>query len=119
VEIVRDILLFAHLCGMASLLGGAIVQMRGRDRVVNAAMFHGSVVQVVSGVLLVANSYGLDAGTEGADLDDAKIGVKAVVAIAVLTLCWMNRKRATVSEGVFFSILGLTLLNVAVAVFWP
>jgi hypothetical protein len=118
VEIVRDVLLFGHLLGMASLLGGAIVQMRGRDRVVNPAMFHGALAQVISGVLLVANSYALDAGDEGADLDNAKIGVKALVAVVVLVLCWQHRKRATVSEAVFFAIFGLTLLNVAVAVFW-
>ena len=117
-EIVRDILLFGHLLGMASLLGGAVVQMRGRDRVVNPAMFHGSVVQVVSGVLLVGTAYALDEGAEGADVDNAKVGVKAVVAVAVLILCWLNRKRPTVSEAVFFAIFGLTLLNVAVAVFW-
>lgn len=118
-EILRDILLFGHLLGMASLLGGALVQMRGKDRVVNAAMFHGAITQVVSGVLLVGVSYGLDEGAEGAGLDNAKIGVKAVVAIVVLALCWVHRKRPTVSEAVFFGVLGLTMANVAVAVFWP
>ena len=117
-EIVRDVLLFAHLLGMASLLGGTLVQMRGRERVVNPAMFHGALTQVVSGVLLVGTSYALDDGAEGADLDNAKIGVKALVAVVVLVLCWVNRKRPTVTEAVFFGILGLTLLNVAVAVFW-
>lgn len=118
-EIVRDVLLFAHLLGMASLLGGALVQMRGKDRVVNAAMFHGAITQLVSGVLLVGTAYALDEGAEGAEVDNAKIGIKAIVAVVVLTLCWLNRKRLTVSEAVFFAILGLTLANVAVAVFWP
>lgn len=117
--IVRDILLFGHLLGMASLLGGALVQMRGKDRVVNAAMLHGSIAQVVSGVLLVGVAYALDEGADGSEVDNAKVGVKAVVAIVVVGLCWLNRKRVTVSEAVFFAILGLTLLNVAVAVFWP
>ena len=80
-EIVRDIVLFGHLLGMASLLGGAVVQMRGRDRLVNPAMFHGAVTQVVSGVLLVGIAYALDDGAEGADVDNAKIAVKAVVAV--------------------------------------
>ena len=119
VEIVRDIVLFGHLLGMASLLGGALVQMRGKDRVVNAAMFHGAVTQVVSGILLVGVAYALDDGAEGADVDNAKIGAKLLVALVVLALCWTHRKRATVSEKVFFAILGLTLANVAVAVFWP
>lgn len=112
----RDVVLFGHLLGMASLLGGAIVQMRGRNRLVNAAMFHGAVTQVVSGVLLVGVAYALD---DGGEVDNAKVGVKLVVAVVVLSLCWANRKRETVSEAVFFAILGLTLLNVAVAVFWP
>ena len=115
VEIVRDLLLFGHLLGMASLLGGAIVQMRGRDRVVNAAMFHGAATQVATGVLLVATAYARDLGDE---LDNVKVAVKAVVAIVVLALCLANRKRPTVSEQVYFGIIALTLANIAVAVFW-
>jgi hypothetical protein len=118
VEIVRDLLLFAHLLGMASLVGGSLVQMRGRDRVVNPAMFHGAITQVASGVLLVGTAYALDDGTDGADVDNAKIAVKSVVALVVLGLCWVNRKKTTASEAVFFGVLGLSLLNVAVAVFW-
>lgn len=118
-EIVRDVLLFGHLLGMASLLGGTLVQMRGRDRVVNAAMFHGAVTQVVSGVLLVGTAYALDDGPDNPEVDNAKIGVKLVVAVVVLALCWANRKRPTISEAVFFGILGLSLANTAVAVFWP
>jgi cytochrome bd-type quinol oxidase subunit 2 len=115
VDIVRDLLVVIHLVGMASLLGGALVQMGAKDRIVNKAMEHGAGTQLVSGVLLVGTAY---AAGNGDDVDNAKIGVKALVALVVFVLCMANRKRSTIRERVFFSIFVLTLVNVIVAVLW-
>lgn len=112
-ELVRQALLFLHLLGMASLVGGALVQMSARERVVNAAMLHGASTQLVTGVLLVGVLEVLDAGA-----DNVKLAVKAAVAVVVMGLVVVGRRRATVSEGVFFGVVGLAVANVAVAVFW-
>ncbi len=45
----NDVLLFLHLLGMASLFGGLFVQVRSDPRVVNNAIFHGILTQVVTG----------------------------------------------------------------------
>jgi hypothetical protein len=106
------ILVFLHLVGMASLLGGFLAQMTASTRRVVPAMVHGALTQLVTGVLLV-----LVPG-EGQEPDHAKVGVKGVVLLAILGLMWLNRHRPHVSERVYFAIGGLTLLNVAIAVFW-
>ena len=60
--------------GLASLLGGFIVQMKSPDKGVNPAMLHGALTQLVTGVLLVGiASAGLVPGEE---VDHAKIAVK-------------------------------------------
>ncbi len=112
-DFLRHLLLVIHLLGMAALFGGAFVQLRDEVKVVNSAMLWGALTQVVSGLLLVGV-------IEGQNLPDnhAKVGVKLAVALVVAVLCWANRTKDKVPDGLFFGILGLTVVNVVVAVFW-
>jgi hypothetical protein len=110
---VEDLLVFIHLLGMAALFGGAFVQIRASERVVNNAMLHGVLTQVVSGLLLVGV---LEAGT--APVDHVKIGVKFALAVVIGVLALVNRGKSAIPSGLYFGMLGLTVLTVGVAVFW-
>ena len=112
-DFVRHVLLFIHLLGMASLLGGALVQLRDAAQVINSAMLHGALTQVVSGLLLVGVFEGQDD-----PLDHTKVAVKLAVALVITVLCWLNRRKRAVPPGLFMGILLLTAGNVGVAVFW-
>lgn len=112
-DLVQNILLFIHLVGFAMLLGGALVQLRDRDHVINHSMLHGALIQVVSGLLLVGVIEG-----QNENIDHAKIGVKFGIALVIAVLCWINRRKDVVPPGLFMGIVGLTLVNVGVAVFW-
>jgi hypothetical protein len=112
-DLAHDVLVFLHFIGLASLFGGLFVQLKGDPRVINNAVLHGILTQVVTGLALV----GL-AEADDADVDHAKVGVKLVVALVILGLVLVNRKKTALQNGVFFSLLGLTVLNIAVAVFW-
>ncbi len=113
-EILRDILLFLHFLGLASLFGGLFVQIKSDPRVVNNAMFHGILTQLVTGLLLV----GVLEGMPDEDVNNPKIGVKLVVALVIAVLVFVNRKKPSIPNGLYFSLMGLTVLNVGVAVFW-
>ena len=116
-EVARDALLFLHLVGFAALLGGAFVQIRDSVKVVNSAMLHGALLQVLSGVLLVGVIEGGDE-VSGDEVNQVKIGVKLAVALVIGVLCWVNRRKEAVPNGLFFGIAFLTLANAAIAVFW-
>ena len=109
----RNLMLFLHLAGFAALFGGAFVQIRDSVKVVNSAMLHGALLQVLSGVLLVGVIEG-----GGDEVNQAKIGVKLAVALVIGVLCWVNRRKEAVPNGLFFGIAFLTLANAAIAVFW-
>jgi hypothetical protein len=114
VTLVYDIVLILHFVGLASLLGGFLVQLRTSPRVVNAAMLHGALTQLVTGVLLVGLSYSVyDSGP-----DNAKITVKLVILLVVLGLILANRKKDSVSTAVWGAIGALTFADVAIAVLW-
>ena len=50
--------------------------------------------------------------------DNAKIGVKFTVALIVFVLTMVNMRKERIPNGLFWGLLGLTLLNMGVAVFW-
>lgn len=116
-EIVYNLVVVMHFVGLASLLGGWLVQMGDRGgRRVNPAMVHGALTQLVTGLIIV----GMREGISSLDMDvnNAKIGVKLGVTLVVVALAWLNRRRPTVANGLYFTIGGLTLANVIVAVMW-
>lgn len=105
---------YAHLIGFAMLLGGAITQyLTGKLRI-NAAMLWGAGIQLVTGIALSAPLRD--------DPDDepelAKLAVKLVLALMIFVMVFFSRKREVVNRGHFMAIVGLTLVNAAVATFW-
>lgn len=110
---VRHLLDFLHLLGFASLLGGFLAQVRAQQRRVVPAMVHGALTQLVTGIALVGVLQSQDIA-----VDDAKFGVKLVVLLVIAGLLWVHRARPQVSEGVYYAVGGLTILNVGIAVFW-
>jgi len=48
----------------------------------------------------------------------AKLVVKLLFAVLIAIMVWVPRKRQEVNSGHFAAIVGLTLVNAAVATFW-
>jgi hypothetical protein len=112
-EALRLVLLYAHLIGFGLLLGGAVTQYLGGTIRINPAMLWGAVIQLITGVGLAAPLRG-----EEDEPDPAKLAVKGVIALAIFAMVFFSRKREAVNRGHFLAIVGLTLVNAAVAVFW-
>jgi len=115
VEIVYDLVVVLHFLGLASLIGGWLVQMRARgERHVNPAMLHGALTQLVTGVIIV----GLGEAVLDREYDYAKITVKLVITAIVLLLVWVNRRKEVIPDGLYYLVGGLAIVNVAIAVLW-
>jgi hypothetical protein len=113
VSFLRHALVLIHLVAFAALLGGGLVQVRDRVRVVNTAMLTGALVTVASGLLLVGVVEGL-----GDSVNRAKVATKLALGLVIAVLCWVNRARLDVPAGLFNAVLGLTLVDAGLAVFW-
>ncbi|MDO8732967.1 MAG: hypothetical protein Q7L55_10435 [Actinomycetota bacterium] len=112
-----NVLVVLHFVGLASLLGGFIVQMSSPSKGVNPAMLHGALTQLVTGVLMV----GLVESDQLPDEDPlnmTKISVKLGVVLVITVLAFIGRKRQAPQVALWAIIGALTLLNVVVAVFW-
>jgi hypothetical protein len=113
-EFLRLVLLYAHLIGFALLLGGAALQYLSGAIRINTAMLWGAEIQVVTGFALAAPLR----GGGDAEPDPAKLAVKAIVGLMIFVMVFFSRKREVVNRGHFLAMVGLTLANAAVAVFW-
>lgn len=111
-EPLRLVLVYLHLIGLALLLGGAITQyVTGRLRI-NPPMLWGAGLQVLTGIALSAPL------RDGHEPAPAKLVTKLVIGLMILAMVFFSRKRESVNRGHFLAIIGLTLVNAAVAVFW-
>ena len=115
-QFLYNLILVLHFVGLASLLGGFIVQMKSADKGVNPAMWHGALTQLVTGVLLVGIA---ESGSlEDEPLDMMKISVKLLIALVITVLAFIGRKKQPPQVPLWGIIGALTLVNVVIAVFW-
>jgi len=113
-DFLQNLLVVIHFIGLAALFGGFFVQMTARDKVINNAMFHGALTQLVTGILLV----GVVQHNEPDEIDNAKIGVKLGILVVILALILINRRKKPAPTWVWAAIGLLTIANICVAVFW-
>jgi hypothetical protein len=112
-QLVYQILVLIHLIGFAALLGGVLVQLRSKEPEVNAAMLHGSLTLLITGIaLVILEEIGPD------PLNYLEVAIKLVVSAIVVLLVVKNRKFASIPRGLWGLIGGLTIANAAVAVLW-
>ncbi|MBB5633580.1 hypothetical protein BKA04_001803 [Cryobacterium mesophilum] len=114
--IVFGIVLILHFVGLASLLGGVLVQVKdtiaGKGRII-AAMIHGALTQLVTGILLVAF---IEMG--GGSINNGKIGTKLAIVLLITVLVFLFRKKAAAPSWVIWVIGAFTLANICIAVLW-
>jgi len=122
-ELTRLVLLVTHFVGLAAIIGAYILQMPWRTGFDFSPVLVGSIVQLVTGIALIAvNELG------GNEIDRAKaftkLGITLVVLAAALVGVFRGRalKRAGRTDAPLRSVLWTAgvaaIANVVVAVFW-
>lgn len=118
-EILVTILVILHFIGLSFLLGSFLVQIKdiakGQGRVLRG-MLDGALTQLVTGLALVG-IYSAELVPDE-EVNNAKVGVKLLVLIAILVLVFVFRKREVAPSWALWLIGGLTTLNVVLAVAW-
>lgn len=113
-DIVYKLLLVLHFVGWAVVLGGTAVSIKAK--VLNPGVLHGVLTALVTGVAMVGLA---SADVAGNAPDNAKVGVKLLVALVVAgVVVYGTKAPAKVTRALLATIMGLTTLNVAIAVLW-
>src|SRR4051794_38294135 len=75
---------------MAAIVGGWLTQVGRARPQVPAVLVYGAVAQVITGPTLVGLA---SSGLVHQQVDNAKVGVKLLVALAVLVVAYLGRQR--------------------------
>lgn len=113
-DFLRHLLLFGHILALAALIGSLLTQWSATLRPVGTVTIWGARLALLFGLLLV----GVLEADDGVEVNNNKIAVKLVIALIVVALLEANRKKPTLSEALYYTVLGLAVVNVGVAVFW-
>ncbi len=114
-EFVRLLLVFLHLLGMAMLVGMFLLQRRApAGAPLYVGWLHAGALQLVTGLALQLLGPATDQ-----DYSHVKLGIKLLVLLVIGGLALVHVIRRTpAARGVPFTLVGLVVVNVGIAVFW-
>jgi uncharacterized membrane protein YadS len=109
------IALAIHIIAILGILGLLLAQVPKSPRKLSAGVIHASLTALVAGIVMV----GLYSEAKPDEvLDHMKVGVKSLVLTAILFLGYKNVKKEELKSWVWATILGLTVVNIIIAVGW-
>ena len=115
-DFVYNLLVIFHFIGLASVVGGFLVQMKSPAKGVNPAMIHGALTQLVTGVAMVGLvESGVVADEE---IDSNKIAVKLGITLIITVLAFVGRKKTPPQVAFWGAIGALSITNIVIAVLW-
>jgi len=126
-ELVRDITLITHFIGLALIIGPFIVQMRAHSGYYFGWVMTGSIVQLVTGLLLTGLAEMRLADDPDLSVNHTKIAVKSMIAtVIVIATVHAYRKQKKLGAGdnerkllpYLHSAGALAIVNVILAVVW-
>lgn len=113
-DALQTTLLILHFLGLAAIIGGSLEQWRTSGRLTTPVTLWGARAQLVTGLALAALLF---TGDDAEDANHMKIGVKLLIALGVVAVAEMNAKKAVMANSARL-VVGLTAVNVIVAVAW-
>jgi hypothetical protein len=114
-EFIYNLVVILHFIGLASVVGGFIVQISSSEKGVNAAMFHGALTQLVTGLILVGM---VEGGAVDEEINMTKISVKLAIVLVVTVLAFRGRKKTPPQVALWGAIGALSISNIFIAVLW-
>lgn len=113
-ELARNFLLGLHLIAMAGMLISLLISRRS----LSPGVTHSATLALVTGIALVGVRYGLNSQdpAKWANVENTKITIKTLVVATVLFIGYKHKNKESVAPSVWWTMTGLVLLNVAIAV---
>jgi hypothetical protein len=114
-EKIFNIALAVHIISILGILGLLLSQVQKSPRKLKTGVIHAGLTAFVAGIVMV--SVFTDANP-GEELNHFKIGIKSLVLVGILFLGYRDAKKEFIKNWVWGLMLGLTVLNVIIAVGW-
>jgi hypothetical protein len=110
-ELAKTIFLLIHVASVLGMLVLLLTQTSKSEKVLSKGFMHAALTALVAGFALV----GINSALED-DVNHLKVGIKFLVLITIMILGYQNQNKPKLANGVWATMLGLTVLNVFIAV---
>jgi uncharacterized membrane protein YadS len=100
------------MLAIAGILGLLLHQWNKSPRKLSPGVLHSAATALIAGLVLVG-SYSTAKPDE--TLDHTKVGIKLLIVLAILVISYLNLKKPELKKNIWLSLIGLTLINVAIA----
>jgi hypothetical protein len=112
-ETVFNVALGIHILSILGILGLLLSQVQKSPRKLNPGIIHAGLTALVAGIVMTGLWSQVN---EDETINHTKIGIKTLVLVAILFLGYTNVKKDSVKTSVWATMLGLTVLNIVIAV---
>ena len=113
-EIIYHIAFGIHLLCVAAILVLLLLQANKNPKKLSAGVVHASLTALIAALVMV----GLWDQAHDEAANHTKFGVKGLVIAVILTLGYKNVKKPVLKNSIWATMLGLTILNIAIAYIW-
>ena len=105
----------AHMLAIAGILGLLLSQLKKSPRKLSAGVMHSAATALLAGLVMVGT---FAKAKPDETLDHTKIGVKLLVVLVILGISYANAKKSELKKNTWLALIGLTVLNMLIAVLW-
>ena len=110
-EIAKIVFLLIHVASVLGMLVLLLMQTSKAEKVLPKGFMHAAMTALIAGFALI----GLDSALN-VEISHTKVGIKFIVLIAIMLFGYRNQNKAKISNGMWASLLGLTVFNILIAV---
>ena len=111
-ETVFLIAYIVHMLAIAGILGLLLFPWNKSPRKLSPGVLHSAATALVAGLVMVG-TYASAKPDE--TLNHTKVGIKLVIVLIILGISYVNVKKPELKKNIWLSLIGLTLLNIAIA----
>ncbi len=116
---VNDIALLIHILSVIAIMVLLLLQVKKSPRSINPGVFHSGLAALVAGLVMVWIRTPLH--DQNPDkwplLNNAWVGAKFVILLAILVLVYRNFKKPEVKDSIWTALVALTSANILIAIF--
>jgi preprotein translocase subunit SecG len=109
-EFAKTVFLLIHVASVLGMLVLLLMQTPKSEKVLPKGFMHAALTALVAGFALI----GIDSSLN-VEISHGKVGIKFLVLIVIMLLGYRNQNKAKLSNAIWATMLGLTVLNVLIA----
>ena len=106
----KVVFLLLHIASVLGMLVLLLMQTPKAEKVLSKGFMHSALTALVAGFALV----GIDSSLN-VEISHSKVGVKFLILVVIMLLGYKNQNKVKISNAVWATMLGLTVINVLIA----